>query len=154
MSNEISVASPRTSGAGFDFDDFDARTVKKVSRRVWIWKVPGVSKVGRMEKDSSGVMASESAENMPILSHDRYLIWATRWLAIACERGSGYMVGEGGGDKQNLLPMMPLEPIILRPNNLIRHPHLPHIMRFRRRRVAVHNIVEGQSENLARGIAG
>ena len=73
-SNEISVASPRTSGAALAFDEFDARTVKNVSRKVWIWKVPGVSKVGIMVKDSREVMASELAVKRPILSQLRYLV--------------------------------------------------------------------------------
>jgi hypothetical protein len=47
--------------------------VRKVSRRVCIWKVPGVSAVGRMEKVSSGVMASDAAVRAPILSQERYL---------------------------------------------------------------------------------
>jgi hypothetical protein len=46
---------------------------RKVSRSVWIWKVPGVSAVGRSVKDSSGVTASEAAVRRPILSQERYL---------------------------------------------------------------------------------
>jgi hypothetical protein len=54
-------------------EDRDARTERNVSRRVWIWKVPGVSAVAIMVKDSSGEMASAVAVKRPILSQERYL---------------------------------------------------------------------------------
>jgi hypothetical protein len=69
----ISVSSPRTSGGALALEEREGRMVRKVSRRVWIWKVPGVSAVGRRVKDSSGEMASDVAVRMPILSQERYL---------------------------------------------------------------------------------
>lgn len=53
--------------------DRDGRIVRNVSRSVWIWNVPGVSAVGRIEKVSSGEMASAVAVRRPILSQLRYL---------------------------------------------------------------------------------
>ena len=73
--NEIVSASPRTSGALLDLDEglvLDLM-VRSVSRRVWSWKVPGVSAVGMTLKDSRGDTASEAAESIPILSQERYL---------------------------------------------------------------------------------
>lgn len=72
VSNVMASASPRTSQV---LDDalFGALMVRNVSRRVWIWNVPGVSAVGIMLKDSRGDTASDVADNRPILSHDRYL---------------------------------------------------------------------------------
>lgn len=45
----------------------------KVSRRVWIWNVPGVSAVGMQLKDSRGETASVLADSIPYLSQLRYL---------------------------------------------------------------------------------
>jgi hypothetical protein len=66
-------ASPRISGNAEAFDDVEGLIVRKVSRSVWIWKVPGVSDVGIELKDSSGETASVFADKMPYLSQLRYL---------------------------------------------------------------------------------
>jgi len=42
----IASASPLTSGKAVAFEDVVGLSVRNVSRRVWIWKVPGVSAVG------------------------------------------------------------------------------------------------------------
>jgi hypothetical protein len=69
----ISVASPRISGKALAFEDVDGLMVKNVSRKVWIWNVPGVSVVGIARKDSSGEIASVVADGIPYLSHPKYL---------------------------------------------------------------------------------
>ena len=73
MLNVIPSASPRISGRALAFDDVDGLMVKNVSRRVCIWKVPGVSAVGIERKDSRGDTASVLADNCPILSQLKYL---------------------------------------------------------------------------------
>jgi len=69
----MASASPRTSGRTLDFEDVEGLIVRNVSRRVWIWNVPGVSAVGIERKDSRGDTASVFAERMPYLSQLRYL---------------------------------------------------------------------------------
>ena len=69
----IASASPRISGRAFDLDDVDGLMVKNVSLKVCNWKVPGVSAVGIVRKDSSGDTASVLAERSPYLSELRYL---------------------------------------------------------------------------------
>jgi hypothetical protein len=70
-------ASPRTSAGGaFGLDDVDGLMVMKVSRRDWIWNVPGVSAVAMRLNVSTGETASEVADSRPILSQARYLFVA------------------------------------------------------------------------------
>lgn len=66
-------ASPRISGSAEALEDVDGLMVRKVSRKVWIWNVPGVSAVGIQLKDSSGETASVFAERIPYLSQLKYL---------------------------------------------------------------------------------
>jgi hypothetical protein len=84
----ISVSSPRTSGGALALEEREGRMVRKVSRRVWIWKVPGVSAVGMRVKDSSGEMASDVAVRMPILSQERYLQLSVSYLGVAVRGNS------------------------------------------------------------------
>lgn len=69
----ILSASPLISGKLFALEDVDGLIVKKVSRNVCIWNVPGVSAVGIQWNVSSGDMASVVADNMPYLSQLKYL---------------------------------------------------------------------------------
>lgn len=71
--NVIMSPSPLTSGNADAFEDVVGLSVRNVSRRVWIWKVPGVSAVGMERKDSRGDTASVLAERIPNLSQLRYL---------------------------------------------------------------------------------
>lgn len=71
--NVIISPSPLTSGNADALEDVVGLRVRKVSRRVWIWKVPGVSAVGMERKDSRGDTASVLAERIPYLSQLRYL---------------------------------------------------------------------------------
>ncbi len=71
--NVMASPSPRISGSALDFDDVDGLMVKKVSLKVWIWKVPGVSAVGMERKHSRGETASVLADRMPNLSQLKYL---------------------------------------------------------------------------------
>lgn len=73
MLKVIASASPRTSGRALDLDEVEGLIVRNVSRRVWIWNVPGVSAVGIERKDSSGDTASVFADRMPYLSQLKYL---------------------------------------------------------------------------------
>lgn len=66
-------ASPRISGKALALDDVVGLMVRKVSRGVWIWNVPGVSAVGIARKDSRGETASVLLDRRPNLSQLRYL---------------------------------------------------------------------------------
>ena len=58
--NDVVSASPRISGNAEAFEE--GLLVRKVSRKVCIWKVPGVSEVGMQLNDSRGETAVEMCQ--------------------------------------------------------------------------------------------
>jgi hypothetical protein len=144
VSKVMSVSSPLTSGGALGLAEREARTDRKVSRRVWIWKVPGVSAVATRLKVSSGVMASELAVRRPILSQERYL------GAVV----SGLAVGVGVVMEGYVLSVVTLETEVLCAHDLVCDPDLAHVVGLGGGGVGVDDVLDGQGKDLASRVAG
>lgn len=115
---------------------------RKVSRKVWIWNVPGVFAVGKTEKDSRGETASEVAEREPSFAQARYL----------AETISKEIEGKWGfGDEPSV---MSLEAKVFRARDAVHDPDLPDVMRLCRRRVSVDDVLKSKRKDVSIGVAG